>query len=367
MIQVFKIIHGLERIPVDTLFEHSTSNTRGHSLKIVKQRCSTKIRQDAFSQRVINDWNTLPEEVVTATTANAFKARLDREVLLGLSFMYLSSELCFCRMRRTSCTMDGFCLLYLLMILLVRSGDVETNPGPDRIVSEKEFLKLSKQIEPSHYQEVGINLDISIAELGQIKERSQNTSDALMTVFTRWRDKQPPGTDIRALLAEELERSDLRSLSGELLAGSLVLKRTGEKKKEIMSAARNKGYFIAGHPSRRTAHETDTAGLLNPKKNSCQNTHETNMVGAYQRATASLPLTNAKPNAGFKRAPAKATPRGFDVSHSVRGRERSKFAPSPYRCRTLQQVPAGDQQQDRRVARRFGQVGLSLQRSGCLG
>lgn len=78
MIQVFKIIHGLERIPVDTFFEHSTSNTRGHSLKIVKQRCSTKIRQDAFSQRVINDWNTLPEEVVTATTVNAFKARLDR-------------------------------------------------------------------------------------------------------------------------------------------------------------------------------------------------------------------------------------------------------------------------------------------------
>ncbi|XP_030833872.1 uncharacterized protein LOC100887979 [Strongylocentrotus purpuratus] len=141
--------------------------------------------------------------------------------------MNLSSGLSFCRMRRTSCTMDGFCLLYLLMILLVRSGDVETNPGPDRIVSEKEFLQLSKQIEPSHYKEVGINLDISIAELGQIKERSQNTSDALMTVFTRWRDKQSPGTDIRALLAEELDRSDLGSLSGELLAGSLVLKRTG--------------------------------------------------------------------------------------------------------------------------------------------
>ena len=92
---------------------------------------------------------------------------------------------------------------------------------------------------------MGVNLDISIAELGQIKERSQNTSDALMTVFTRWRDKQPPGTDIRALLAEELERSDLRSLSGELLAGSLVLKRTGEKKKEIMSAARNKAFYTA--------------------------------------------------------------------------------------------------------------------------
>ncbi|XP_030833914.1 uncharacterized protein LOC105441792 isoform X2 [Strongylocentrotus purpuratus] len=64
-------------------------------------------------------------------------------------------------------------------------------------------------------------------ELGQIEKESQNTSDALMTVFTRWRDKQPPGTDIRALLAGELERSGLGSLSGKLLAGSLVLKQTG--------------------------------------------------------------------------------------------------------------------------------------------
>ncbi|XP_030834063.1 uncharacterized protein LOC115921110 [Strongylocentrotus purpuratus] len=141
--------------------------------------------------------------------------------------MYFSSEPSFCRMRRTSCTMDGFCLLYLLMILLMRSGDVEINPGPDRIVSEKEFLKLSKQIEPRYYKEVGINLDISIAELGQIEKDNQITSDALMIVFTRWRDKQPPGTDIRALLAEELERSDLGSLCGQLLAGSLVPKRIG--------------------------------------------------------------------------------------------------------------------------------------------
>ena len=109
-----------------------------------------------------------------------------------------------------------------------------------RIVSEKEFIKLSERIDPSYYNKVGVNLDISIAELGQIKERSQNTSDALMTVFTRWRDKQPPDTDIRALLAEGLERSDLGSLSGELLAGSLVPNRTGKNTKAILSAALKK-------------------------------------------------------------------------------------------------------------------------------
>lgn len=85
-------------------------------------------------------------------------------------------------------------------------------------------------IAPSYYNEVGFNLDISIEELGQIKEVSQNTTDALMTVFIRWRDKQSPGTDIRSVLAKELERSDLVSLSGKLLDGRLVPMQTGENK-----------------------------------------------------------------------------------------------------------------------------------------
>ncbi|XP_030849869.1 uncharacterized protein LOC105442978 [Strongylocentrotus purpuratus] len=96
------------------------------------------------------------------------------------------------------------------------------------IVSEEEFIKLSKLIEPSYFKEVGVKLEIPNAELGQIsKQHLLNTSDALMTVLTRWRDKQPPGADIRALLAEGLKRSDLGYLSGKLLAGSLVPNRTG--------------------------------------------------------------------------------------------------------------------------------------------
>ena len=112
-----------------------------------------------------------------------------------------------------------------------------------RMVSEEEFIELSKLIEPSYYKEVGVKLEIPNAELGQIiVQHLLNTSDALMTVFTRWRDKQPQGTDIRALLAEGLERSKLGSLSGELLAGSLVPNRTGENKKRIMSAACKKAF-----------------------------------------------------------------------------------------------------------------------------
>ena len=80
MIQTFKIVHGFERIPRDAFFVQAAGNTctRGHSLKLSKPRCLTKVRQDVFSQRVINDWNSLPEDVVTAKTVNSFKTRLDK-------------------------------------------------------------------------------------------------------------------------------------------------------------------------------------------------------------------------------------------------------------------------------------------------
>ena len=78
MIQVFKIVHGLERIPSDAFFVRDAGITRGHSLKLSKPRCLTKLRQEVFSQRVISDWNSLPEEVVTAQTVNSFKIRLDK-------------------------------------------------------------------------------------------------------------------------------------------------------------------------------------------------------------------------------------------------------------------------------------------------
>ena len=78
MIQIFKIVHGFERIPSDAFFVQAAGNTRGHSLKLSKPRCLTKVRQDVFSQRVISDWNSLPDEVVRAKNVNSFKTRLDK-------------------------------------------------------------------------------------------------------------------------------------------------------------------------------------------------------------------------------------------------------------------------------------------------
>ncbi|XP_041466216.1 uncharacterized protein LOC121416795 isoform X2 [Lytechinus variegatus] len=94
-------------------------------------------------------------------------------------------------------------------------------------VTEEEFLRLAQLISPRYYSDLGIHLGISSAELDHIiVQHSSNYKDALMTMFTRWRDEQHPDEDIRALLAEGLEKSDLGGLSKELLAGNLIQKTT---------------------------------------------------------------------------------------------------------------------------------------------
>ncbi|XP_030837030.1 NACHT, LRR and PYD domains-containing protein 6-like isoform X1 [Strongylocentrotus purpuratus] len=154
-----------------------------------------------------------------------------REVLLPMSSPF-SRELHFCQVRRTSYTMDGFCLLYLLLICLMRSGDVETNPGPntkESTVSEMEFLKLAQDIAPSYYNAVGISLGFSYAQLQAIlAENVKNYTNALLDVFMKWNVKQqPPHSDKRQLLADKLREVDLGGLSDRLLNGPPTPNSTG--------------------------------------------------------------------------------------------------------------------------------------------
>ena len=50
---------------------------RGHMYKFVKNRSRLNVRAHFFSQRVVNDWNKLPTDVVNADSVNSFKNRLD--------------------------------------------------------------------------------------------------------------------------------------------------------------------------------------------------------------------------------------------------------------------------------------------------
>ncbi len=78
MIEVFKLLKGMEKIDCNILIQRAeNTGRRGHSYKLVKHRARLDLRKFYFSNRVVNTWNSLPESVVEAGTVNSFKARLD--------------------------------------------------------------------------------------------------------------------------------------------------------------------------------------------------------------------------------------------------------------------------------------------------
>ena len=79
LIQVFKIVHGFDKLKFDDFFTLSDySGTRGHSLKLRKGFSRLDLRKFSFSQRVVDEWNSLPETLVHVDSVNAFKNGLDR-------------------------------------------------------------------------------------------------------------------------------------------------------------------------------------------------------------------------------------------------------------------------------------------------
>ena len=79
MVQVYKILNGIDKVDKAKLFSMETYNrTRGHPLKLFKERPRLNVRANSFSNRVTNTWNQLPEDIVMAPSLNAFKGRLNK-------------------------------------------------------------------------------------------------------------------------------------------------------------------------------------------------------------------------------------------------------------------------------------------------
>ena len=72
LILVYKILNGYFTSDFDNLFTYSNNITRGHSLKLFKSFSKLRCRYDYFSNRIVNDWNSLPENVVNFSTVNCF-------------------------------------------------------------------------------------------------------------------------------------------------------------------------------------------------------------------------------------------------------------------------------------------------------
>jgi len=77
LIETFKIIKGKD-IVKDFYEMDNNIRTRGHDLKLLKSRSNLLLRYYFLNQRVINDWNGLPNELGTISTIREFKTFIDR-------------------------------------------------------------------------------------------------------------------------------------------------------------------------------------------------------------------------------------------------------------------------------------------------
>ena len=79
LIEMFELLKGVANLDYSLFLKLSgDSKVRGHTYKIVKNSFRLDVRNNFFSNRVVDAWNELPQYVVDAETVNSCKARLDK-------------------------------------------------------------------------------------------------------------------------------------------------------------------------------------------------------------------------------------------------------------------------------------------------
>ena len=77
---MFKIVNGYEDVDKNNIMFFKLkegSRTRGHKAALVKEQCRLDMRKYSFSQRVMHEWNKLPNDCVIANIVNMFKNKID--------------------------------------------------------------------------------------------------------------------------------------------------------------------------------------------------------------------------------------------------------------------------------------------------
>ena len=79
LIKIWQAFHAPSELGLVGLLDvQSHTATRSNGLKLAIPRCQTELRRRFWSVRCVNQWNSLPAEVVQAPTLECFKGRLDR-------------------------------------------------------------------------------------------------------------------------------------------------------------------------------------------------------------------------------------------------------------------------------------------------
>ena len=82
LIEVFKIFKGLDNLE-PSLFFKIRSTGRGHELKLYKERFRLEIGRNRFANRICDEWNHLHGDIISASSLNMFKDRLDHQLNSG--------------------------------------------------------------------------------------------------------------------------------------------------------------------------------------------------------------------------------------------------------------------------------------------
>ena len=78
-----------EHLWTEVLKHLSVHSFRGHSLKLNKKRVRLDVAKFSFSNRVVNEWNILDEEIISGYSLAGFKRKLDRHLRDKRGYIYI--------------------------------------------------------------------------------------------------------------------------------------------------------------------------------------------------------------------------------------------------------------------------------------
>lgn len=78
LIEVYKFLHNIYKCK--SPFALNKNGLRGHQYKLIKNFCHTTLRQNHFTNRVVDTWNMLDPKTIAASSLNGFKNALDKEL-----------------------------------------------------------------------------------------------------------------------------------------------------------------------------------------------------------------------------------------------------------------------------------------------
>jgi hypothetical protein len=77
LVMCYKIVHGHVDLRFEEFFTYlHATNTRGHCFKLYKKPFRLDVTKHFFSNRIVNLWNSLPENVVNKLSVLTFKSSI---------------------------------------------------------------------------------------------------------------------------------------------------------------------------------------------------------------------------------------------------------------------------------------------------